>query len=247
MAIDAGMVQQRLRGMGFQVATDGVLGGESYAALLAVTAGTRTITPMRRAIGTALAAHLALAEIDRPLRLAHFLAQGNVETGGFAKLVEGFNYSVDLLLATFNTSSIRIKPADAARLGRQAGERMVPIARQQEIANIVYGGAFGASQLGNDQPGDGWRFRGRGIKQTTGRGNYGAFKDATGLDVLADPDQLGDPDTGVEAGCVFWKAKHCNNPADADDIVSLTETINGGHNGLPDRRKALARAKAVLM
>lgn len=251
MALDAALVQRRLRDRGFAVAVDGAMGAESFAALLAVVAGAapgpRAITAMRRAIGAALVRYLPAAEIDRPLRLAHFLAQAAVETGGFRALVESLNYTPDALLTTFNTASIRITSHDARRLGRQTGEATVPMARQQEIANIVYGDDFGARQLGNTQPGDGWRFRGRGIKQTTGRANYRSFRDVTGLDVLADPDQLGDPDTGVRAGCVFWQARRCNPIADADDIVKLTETINGGHNGLRDRRAALVRAKAVLV
>ncbi|MBX9858168.1 MAG: glycoside hydrolase family 19 protein [Sphingomonas sp.] len=251
MAIDVTQLQQRLKARGYPIGIDGDLGGETFAALLAAVAGAKpgaaVLTRMRRDIGAALARHLPGVGVDRPLRLAHFLAQANVETGGFRVLVESLNYVPEALIATFNKSSIRIKPADAQRLGRKPGEGALSLARQEEIANLVYGGAFGKSQLGNDQPGDGWRFRGRGIKQTTGRFNYGQFKKVTGLDVVADPDLLGDPDTGVNAGCVFWAAKQCNLIADRDDIDAMTLTINGGTNGLADRKAALGRAKAILL
>lgn len=251
MAIDATRLQQRLKARGFPIGVDGDLGPASYAALLAVVAGARpgaaALTILRRDIGAALARHLPAAAIDRPLRLAHFLAQANVETGGFRTLVESLNYTPEALVSLFNGKSVRIPPADAQRLGRKAGEAALNLARQEEIANLVYGGTFGRRQLGNDQTGDGWRFRGRGIKQTTGRSNYSAFRDVTGLDVIDDPDLLGNPDTGVRAGCVFWDRKNCNAIADRDDVREVTLRVNGGLNGLPDRSAALDRARAILL
>lgn len=251
MAIDATKVQTRLKARGFPIGVDGDFGSESYAALLAAVAGATpgaaALTRMRRDIGAALVRHLPGVQVDRPLRLAHFLAQAHVETGGFRLLVENLNYTPDGLIKTFNRSSVRISLADAQRLGRKPGEGPLGRARQEEIANLVYGGVFGISELGNDQPGDGWRYRGRGIKQTTGRFNYTQFEDVTGVGVVANPDLLGDPDTGVDAGCVFWDVKRCNAIADRDDIRAVTLTVNGGTNGLPERTAALGRAKAILL
>ena len=160
-------------------------------------------------------------------------------------MVESLNYSVTVLRNTF--SKARISDADCQRLGRKPNAAALTPAEQEEIANLVYGGAFGLTQLGNDQPDDGWRFRGRGAKQTTGRSNYKNVMQVTGIDVVSDPDLLADPDLGMRAACIFWKKRNCNQFADKEDIVGLTKAINGGTNGLPERKKALARAKAILL
>ncbi len=160
-------------------------------------------------------------------------------------MVESLNYSVAGLRATFPPA--RISDADCRRLGRKPGDPALPPATQEEIANIVYGGAWGAANLGNTDPGDGWRYRGRGAKQVTGRFNYAQAAADTGADLVADPELLADTDLGMRAGCLFWDRKKCNPLADADDIEKLTKAINGGTNGLADRKTALARAKEILL
>jgi putative chitinase len=242
---NAQRAQQRLKDKGYPIAVDGNFGPASYAALMSFVGAQSAVNQLRSDLGKAAAKYFPGAGIDTPLRIAHALAQQSVETGGFAKLVENMNYSVDGLRATFGTK--RISEADIQRLGRKPGAPALSAAVQEEIANIVYGGTFGKQQLGNDQPGDGWRFRGRGAKQTTGRFNYGDVKKVTGIDVIANPDLLADPDAGMQAACIFWQKKNCNAFADKDDIVGLTKAVNGGLNGLPERKAALARAKAILL
>jgi putative chitinase len=243
--VDARRAQTRLVAAGFAIGIDGDFGGKSYAALMSYVGRRTEVDPLRAALGKAAARYFPNAKISSSLRIAHVLAQQCVETGRFGTLVESLNYSEAGLLATFSRS--RISAADCARLGRKATEGPLSPERQQAIANIVYGGAFGRDQLGNTQPGDGWRFRGRGAKQTTGRTNYARVKALTGIDVITSPALLEDPDNGMRAATLFWTDKRCNGYADADDIEALTRAVNGGINGLADRRVALDRAKAILL
>jgi putative chitinase len=242
---NAARAQQRLAAKGFPVTADGNFGGKSYAALISYVGGQSQVGPLRTDLGNAMAKHFADVGLTTALRVTHALAQQSVETGGFTKLVESLNYSVAGLRGTFGKA--RISDADCQRLGRKAGAPPLPAAVQEEIADIVYGGTFGKAQLGNNQPGDGWRFRGRGAKQTTGRANYNDVKTVTGIDVIANPDLLADADMAVQAACIFWDKKKCNGFADKDDIDGLTRAVNGGTNGLAERKAALLRAKAILL
>ncbi|TSD89059.1 hypothetical protein FFK22_008740 [Mycobacterium sp. KBS0706] len=103
----------------------------------------------------------------------------------------------------------------------------------------------GRKDLGNTEPGDGWRFRGRGFLQTTGRFNYARASKSSGIDLLHNPDLAAEPDTAVEIAVAYWVTRHIAAAAQRDDVVAVTRLINGGENGLADRKAALARAKAV--
>lgn len=94
----------------------------------------------------------------------------------------------------------------------------------------------GRADLGNTQPGDGKRFMGRGIFQLTGRANYAAMSKKLGVDLITDPDKAADPETALRIACEYWKSRKLNALADANDIVAITKKINGGTNGLADRR-----------
>lgn len=241
---NAKRAQQRLKDRGFDIVVDGDFGASSFAALMSWV-GKRQVSTLRTAFGKAAASRFPGVQITSALRVAHALAQQSVETGGFSQVAESFNYTPEGLRATFPVD--RISTPDCKRLGRKPGETVVPQARQEEIANIVYGDIWGVINLGNDREGDGWRFRGRGAKQITGRDNYTRTGTALSLDLVGHPELLENPDTGMRAGCHFWKTKGCNALADADDIIHLTEAINGGHNGLPERKQALDRAKIILL
>lgn len=242
---NATRAQQRLVANGFAIEVDGGFGAQSIAALMCFVGQKTTVSLIRQQLGQAAAKYFPTVGITSALRTAHALAQQSVETGGFSTLVEGFNYSVAGLRGTFGKS--RISDADCQRLGRQPGESVVPISRQIDIANVVYGGSFGLTNLGNTHPGDGSKYRGRGVKQTTGLHNYAQVANLTGVDVVANPVLLEDPDMGVRAGCIFWDTHGCNAIADTDNIGALTLKINGGSNGLPERTAALARAKQILL
>lgn len=103
-----------------------------------------------------------------------------------------------------------------------------------------------AADLGNTQPGDGKRYMGRGVIQLTGRSNYAQFSKAIGVDVVADPDLVASSPYAVLAAGWFWQTRKINAAADRDDLIRVTRLVNGGRNGLEDRRRYLNRAKRVL-
>lgn len=107
-------------------------------------------------------------------------------------------------------------------------------------------GYEGRSDLGNNQPGDGKRFMGRGLIQLTGRNNYTQFKNAIGVDVVSNPVLVEQPPYAVIVAGWFWDSRGLNKYADLDDLRQVTRRINGGYNGLKDREKYLKRAKLVL-
>lgn len=105
----------------------------------------------------------------------------------------------------------------------------------------------GRRDLGNTQPGDGVRFCGRGIFQLTGRDNYADMGPRIGIDLIAHPERAADPETSLLIACLYWQGKGLSTLADRDDVVGITRKINGGLNGLDDRKARLARLKGVLL
>jgi putative chitinase len=104
----------------------------------------------------------------------------------------------------------------------------------------------GREDLGNVRPGDGRLYCGRGIFQLTGRTNYANIGAALSLPLEVEPELACDPQIGVKIACHYWMTHGINQPADADNVVLVTRLINGGLNGLEDRKACLARAKEVL-
>ena len=167
--------------------------------------------------------------ITSPRRVAGFLSQIGHESAGLSRLVENLNYSVDGQLKTF--SRRRISQHDALLYGRRSGHS----ADQKAIANIVYGGAWGHMNLGNTQPGDGWAYRGRGLKQLTGRDNYRRCGDALRIDLIGNPDLLLLPANAAMSAGWFWSTNKLNDIADLGDVLGMTRRVNGGTNGLAQR------------
>lgn len=170
--------------------------------------------------------------VNTPLRLSHFLAQTAHESGGFRLIEENLNYSADSLNKVF--------PKYFKNAGRDAQEYH----RQPEkIANIVY-----ASRMGNGDTasGDGFKFRGRGLIQLTGRSNYTNFAKDNGIDVEEAVVYLTTPKGAVESAAWFWSKNGLNALADKDDVVAVTKRINGGTIGLDDRKKHTEEFKEVL-
>ena len=106
-----------------------------------------------------------------------------------------------------------------------------------------------AIKLGNtpEADGDGQKFKGRGLIQVTGRANYEAYKKYCGFDVVKQPELLAKPVGAIRSSMWFWKSKGLNELADRDEFTAITKRINGGINGIEDRRKYLAKAKKVLI
>ena len=103
-----------------------------------------------------------------------------------------------------------------------------------------------ARKLGNTEPGDGRRYRGRAPIQITGRDNYRRFGELLGEDLVADPDRAATPEVGFRIAALYWKSRDINTPADAQDFREVTRRINGGFNGLADRSEYYERALQVL-
>lgn len=169
--------------------------------------------------------------VDTPNRVAHFLAQCATETAGFTRLEENLFY----------TSAKRLRQVWPSRFKTDAAA--APFLRNPEgLANSVY-----ASRLGNGPPssGDGWKYRGSGCKQTTGRTNFAAVERATGLPVVAKPEMLRRFSEALESACIYWRDNRLNRFADAGDVAGLTKAIQGGSGGLADRRVYTDRALKV--
>lgn len=224
-------LQNNLRTKGYDPGpADGQLGPRTFQALSGYISDGRAPPGS----GVLIARYAEDGSLTTRLRLIHFFAQVSHESG-FRPVAESLNYSVAGLKQTFSAS--RISRAQCEALGRAPGRA----ADQQGIANAVYGGAWGASNLGNTQPGDGWRYRGRGLIQLTGRANYAR----TGAIWEADPDQVLTPDGSVHCAIDYWRTRGLNAAADADDVTRVTRLINGGALGLAERTALTGRGKTV--
>lgn len=178
-------------------------------------------------------------EIITPRRLAAWLAQMGHESGGFTQLVESFNYRIDALKIFSRV------PADMrAQLGRRDNEKIVPVERQIKIANLAYGGRYGN---GDASTGDGWRYRGRGLKQVTFKDNYRACGAALGLDLVAQPELLEQDTPAARSAGWFWTAHGCNALADKGDFAGTTRVINGPAMEGQDKRQARYNTAAKVL
>jgi putative chitinase len=164
-------------------------------------------------------------QINTPLRLAHFLAQCGHESGGFRATQENLNYSAKGLAGIFR----KYFPTEAAA---------APYARQpQKIASKVYGNRMGN---GPESSGEGYKFRGRGYIQLTGKENYTAFGKSIGEDIISNPDVVASKYALLSAAWFFSKnGLHKMADEGASDLVvtKITKRVNGGTIGLPDRIK----------
>ncbi|HIE1849297.1 TPA: glycoside hydrolase family 19 protein [Pseudomonas aeruginosa] len=174
--------------------------------------------------------------ITSPVRVAAFLAQVGHESAHLTRLVENLNYSARGLAATWPS---RYRGADgqpdalAQRLARNP----------QAIANNAYASRNGN---GDETSGDGWRFRGRGLLQITGRSNYRAAGAGLGLPLEAEPKLLEQPDWAALSAAWWWSTHGLNELADRGEFASITRRINGGLNGHAERLALWERAKRVL-
>lgn len=163
--------------------------------------------------------------LTTPLRRRHFMAQLAHESGGFKRLVENLNYSVEALQRTWPG---RFDAATATTYARQP----------ERIANRVYGGRLGN---GPEATGDGWRYRGRGYIQLTGKANYAKYSQLVFGDdrLVREPGQAAEPAVAMRLALAYWNAHDLNTLADRDDLEGITRRINGGLIGLTDRRRWL--------
>jgi putative chitinase len=156
--------------------------------------------------------------INTPMRIAHFIAQVAQESGSFR----------------YNEEIWPNPSLDAQG-----------VATNGSSWQLRY---EGRAELGNTVPGDGYRFRGRGLIQLTGRANYAKYGTKLGRDLTSgtNPDLVAQPDLAVDAAGWYWDSRGLNAFADKDDVLSITKRINGGTLGLDNRKAFLAKAKSVL-
>lgn len=166
---------------------------------------------------------LSPSGIDTKERVAMFLAQCGHESGGFSRFTENLNYSAKGLRGTFG----KYFPDDATAISYER--------KPEKIANKVY-----ANRIGNgpESSGDGWKYRGFGYIQLTGKSNFESFSKDSGIDLVTDPEKYrADLSVAIKSAIWFWNKNNLNKHADNKDVKTATKVINGGYNGLEDRTK----------
>ena len=163
-------------------------------------------------------------EINTPLRMAHFLAQTAHESGGFRVIEENLNYKIFYrYFKDVNIDEYAHNP--------------------EKIANRVYANRMGN---GSESSGDGYKFKGRGLIQLTGRYNYEAIAKDLGVSLEDCISFLETPEGAIESAAWFWKKNNINKWADQDDVRGVTKKVNGGEIGLDDRQEHTDRFKELL-
>ena len=170
-------------------------------------------------------------EINTPQRIAAFIAQCAHESGNFVFLTENLNYKAESLTKIFGKYFKDIATAKAYEK------------KPEKIANRIYANRMGN---GDEASGDGWRYRGRGLIQLTGKTNYTWF--AASLEISAEEaaEYTQTFEGAAQSACWFWETNKLNKEADAGDIKTMTRKINGGFIGLDDRIKHYNHALHVL-
>jgi putative chitinase len=173
---------------------------------------------------------------NTPLRVAHFIAQIIHECGGLTIEFENLNYTASRLPEVWPS---RFKPEGNLDPNEYARN-------PEKLANNVYGG-----RMGNTEPGDGFKYRGRGLLQLTGKESYAEatkiLKKINPLapDFVVSPDEVMSANWCLEVAASEWASKCCNPLADADDIKAITKRINGGYIGLSERTKWVDKTKLI--
>ena len=167
-------------------------------------------------------------EINTPKRQAAFLGQCGHESNSFRTVEENLNYRAAALQATWPSRFDAAKALECEH-------------KPEMIANIAYG-----NRMGNTEPGDGWKYHGRGLIQLTGKDNYVHFNRDTGVDCVANPDLLCLPEYAALSAGWFWSTHNLNTLADTSQIEAITKKINGGTIGLDDRTAHCNKALQVL-
>ena len=170
-------------------------------------------------------------DISTPKRQAGFIGQCQHESNNFRILEENLNYSAARLMAVWPS---RFPSLDVAEQYANNPEK---------LANKIYSGRMGN---GNEESGEGYAYRGRGLIQMTGKEAYANCGSGLGMDFIGDPNWLVDPKYATLSAGWFWNKKGLNALADSGDIETMTKRINGGLIGLEDRKAKIAKAREIL-
>ena len=180
-------------------------------------------------ISPGLQALTAAGILDGANRLFYFLAQLGHESNGLTVREENLNYSASRLMQVWPS---RFPTLDVAKKYEN---------KPEQLANFVYG-----NRMGNVDDGDGYKYRGRGYIQLTGRDTYRAIGKVCGLDLEGNPDLASQVAYAPKIACAFWTWKNINPSCDTGDFTAVTQKINGGTNGLADRQAWLSKVQTVL-
>jgi putative chitinase len=175
-------------------------------------------------------------QINTPKRIAAFLAQTAHESGGYTMLEENLNYSADTMAVVWPNRFAEMGPdkKPVKENGKNKPNKFaLALHRKPEmIANVVYSNRMGNGTI---ESGEGWKYRGRGLKQLTGKDNYTRCGQALGVDLVSQPELLLTPQYAALSAGWFFSANRLYEFADRDDIKGMTLKINGGLIGLADR------------
>jgi len=169
--------------------------------------------------------------VNTPKRIAHFLSQIGHESGGFKIAVENLNYTAARLMEVWPR---RFPNMDIARQYER---------NPQKLGNFVYANRMGN---GNAASGDGYRFRGRGLLQLTGRSMYRGVKDLTGLELEEHPEIAEHVPHALEIAGGAWKFDKVDRLSENASVEDYTQRINGGQTGIADRRRRFAKVKEIM-
>jgi putative chitinase len=199
---------------------------------------TSTITAAQlQALGIAaqwlepLNAAMARFNINTPKRMAAFIGQCAHESANFATLTENLNYRMESL--------VNVWPRHFPTLDVAAQYHRKP----EQIANRAY-----ANRMGNgpEASGEGWKYRGRGLIQLTGKDNYQLASDALRVDLVENPDTVTEPAMAAMTAAWFWNKRGLNELADKGENENISKRINGGTHGMDDRLQRTSTALALL-
>jgi putative chitinase len=186
-------------------------------------------------------------EINTPERVAGFLAQTSHESGGYTMLSENLNYRAATLAACWPNRFAVLGPD---KKPKKENGKLIPTAvansiagKPELIANLVY-----SSRMGNGpaESGEGWKFRGRGLKQLTGKFNYEKCGKELGLDLVGNPDLLLEPMYAARSAGWFWRSNALSTYADKGDLEGMTKRINGGLIGYAERKAKYDKVLAAI-
>ena len=188
-------------------------------------------------------------EINTPQRIAAFIAQTSHESGGYTMLSENLNYRAATLAACWPNRFAVLGPDKKPKKDEKG--KLIPTAvanaiagQPERIANLVY-----SSRMGNGpaESGDGWLFRGRGLKQLTGRDNVTRCSSGLGVDFVSNPDLLLEPKYAARSAGWFWHTNKLADYADKGDLEGMTKKINGGLIGISERKAKYEKCLASVL